>query len=931
MQNDQSQRQWRSLDIQVNQYPPPDPKLVRQNQREQEPRYEPQPWPHRGLSYPPPQVPEQPYYGPGEQGQNVCSGGYAGESQGTISSYPPPNENSRQAIDSTQRPRVDWLEGVPEVQELLNAPDRRSLRVAESERNAVNPVVPQSSSVPMTAMMPASQRLTLEIPSQERGRVPPGSHDGHARGREPGQMHVTDQTPNVIQQPDRTHRTASMAIRNLIEPSPRDTVDRSPRPPGSIGGGVSELPTYVRRWSAPGATAENAKQPTPDAPAFHVTGTESNYLYATASASTQVPAIDHIPRPRLLPGHYYYDHSAPLSPSSHTRLHRDFEPSYSTSSSTSRDREPSHRVEESASLPPHSHQFEPATSRPATIQLDLDRRVPLSDNQTTLSGSSGPNAQLSASIELQPAAGNYGARREPSTHVHPRAPYRQSLSPRSQVYMPENESHMHESTKSHTYPNPPASHSTYDHLHSSQPGYSKPQGRNAPLFASPYSQPYTSDASSTRQESPRDQLSPTTTSRSSSIATSQYSPAFTLQPTTTPNLAKNLKSTPYYATLKPPTSGSKHTRSQTGSWPFDNAILESPTPSSALLEAPKSLLSSRRKRGSSRPRNPTSTRSMPNLLYMPGTSNPVTDAFSSQRETAISEEPSQMVMAQYFSGTPSGAHTFGTVIPQGSGTDAMMRAPPPSSTFETIMDARLKMVPERTPSKKNAQVSSRGADAWRLHVPPESPRRAKSVENIGGWVSQYPVSGVRDKPGYVRGSRDRSPSRASQPLGAHSSFSQQELETSRILQEMSTGWIEAASAQENIPQRAGLVMPAVSRPASSEHGGGQGVQPTPTVELTIAIETFRNPFVLIDCASALLRYSRSRFFVANGPLMQNNYTELAESINYLGTEMQRIESTFTGQAMQEWINTVYNMEEYRDLERFTRYISKAHNVNKLVA
>lgn len=309
---------------------------------------------------------------------------------------------------------------------------------------------------------------------------------------------------------------------------------------------------------------------------------------------------------------------------------------------------------------------------------------------------------------------------------------------------------------------------------------------------------------------------------------------------------------------------------------------------------------------------------MPNLLYISDAGNPVADALLSHRQTVIAEEPTQIDMPLGLSGKKFMPRTIGTVTPPGHGTetDAVMReAPPLPSMLKTSIDARLK---QRAPSEKTVQISSRGADAWRLHAPQETPRRAKSVEHLVGRVSQYPVSAVRDQQVLIRGSKDRNPGRD----GIRSSFSLQELETGKILQEMSSGLVEATPAQENIPQPAELVMPAIPGPASSEHAGEMGVQSTTPVQLTIGIESYKNPFVLIDCALALVRYSRSRFFVANGPLMQNNYTGLAETINYLGTEMQRIESTFTGQAMQEWINTVYNVEEYKDLERLTRYIAQ---------
>jgi len=914
MQNDRSQPQWLSLDMPINQYPPPDPELVRQSQREQEPRYEPQSWAHRGLSYPPPQVPaaEQQYYGQGQQGENISSGSCIGESQGTIPSYPAPSGDDQQTMESTQKPRVDWLEGVPEMQALLSAQaERRSLQVTDSE---VEEIAPQPSSVPM---IPANQRLILEIPSQERGCMRTESHEGGIRGRQHGHVHKLG-TPSVRQElDDRPHRTASMAIRDLIEPtSPRDTIDRIPRPPALVGGGGPELLAYVRRWSAPGATAESAKISASDigtAPTFHVTGAESHYLYASR---VQEPASDYTsaaPRPRLIPGHYYYDSSVSSSPSPYTQLQYGLEPGYPTTTSAGRAPAGSparYRVEPSASLPPapHGHQYTsaPATFRPETTQLDPDPHVPLSRSPA-------PLAQLLPGVELQP--GSYSARREPSPH--PRSHRRQSLSPYGQVCLPRNEDCIHGPAESHAYTNPPSSRPSHDHDHryGSQLGYPRTQDRNYLPSPSPHSQTYTSDTGSTRRESSQDPLSPTTSSRSSSVATSLYPPAFTLQPTTTPSFAKNLKSTPYYATLRPGPAGSKQAWLQTGPWPLGNAIREPPTPLPPLPEASKPLPSSRRRRGSSRPRHPTSTRSMPNLLYMSEVGSSVRDAFSPQRQTVISEEPSQTDIPQGFSSGQSGAHTIGTLTPRGHETDAVMREAPP--LLDTIMDARLK---SRTPSENTAQISSRGADAWRLHAPQEPPRRAKSVEDLGGRASQYPVSAVRDQPGPVRGSRDRSPSRG----GTCSSFSQQELETGMILQEMYTGGMEATPAGENIPQPADLVIPAIPGPAR-EHGG-VGVQPAPPAQLTIATETYRNPFVLIDCALAFLRYSRSRFFVANGPLMQNNFTELAESINYLGTEMQRIESTFTGQAMREWINTVYNVEEYKDLERLTRYIGKGHNL-----
>ncbi|KAF8425452.1 hypothetical protein EV426DRAFT_595128 [Tirmania nivea] len=880
MQNDRSQRQWRSLDMQINQYAPSDSELVRQNQREQKPRYQPQSWPHQGLP-----TAEQSYYTRNEQGQNICSGG----SQGTIPSYVSSNDN-QQAMGSTQTPRVDWVDGVAEVQALLRAPDRTSLQATESGMTAVNPIVSQLSPVPAAD---ANQELTLEIPSQERGHIPLWSHEGGAH--------------------DRPYRAASMAIRDLIEPTSPDTVDRNPQPPGAIAGGGSELLSYARRSSAPLTTAESAKQPA-SAPMFHVTGTESNYLYATASSSDQGPVIDYAsaaPRPRLLPGHCYYDPNASLSPSPHTRLQYSWEPGCSTTPSRVPFQDRS-RVEPSASLPPvlHGHQnsSEPATFRPETIQLDPDRHVPLSRSPV-------PPALLSASVrDLRP--GNCDTRREPSPHAHLRAHSQHTLSPLSQAYNLGTEYRICGPAEAHAYSSQPSNRSSRDHQHSSQLGYSRSQGCGTSPSASPHNQSFTSNA--TRREPPQDQHSHSTTSHSTSTATLQYSPAFTLQPITTSSSAKNLKSTPYYATLRPAPSGSKQAWSPTGSSSLDITIGESTTTSPALPEVPKPLPSSRRRRGSSRHRNPTSTRSMPNLLYKSETDNLVTDAFSSQRQTMISEESSQTDEPQGFSGWQSGPRTVGTVTPRGHETDVVMSGAFPPPRPETIIDARLKEIPRRTPGEKTA-ISLRGADAWRLHIPQEPPRRAKSVENLGGRVSQYSVSSVRDQPGPVRSSRDRSPSRAMQPTGTCSNFSKEELETGLILQEMSTGLMEA---HDNMSKPADLVMPAIPVPPSSKQDGEVGPQPIPPVQLTIAIGTFRNPFVLIDCALALLRYSRSRFFVANGPLMQNSYTELAESINYLGTEMQRIESTFTGQAMQEWIKTVYNVEEYKDLEKLTRYISQ---------
>ncbi|RPB27038.1 hypothetical protein L211DRAFT_865948 [Terfezia boudieri ATCC MYA-4762] len=860
MQNDRSQRQWLALDMPINQYPPPAPERARQCQRE------PQPWANRGLSYPPPQVPaaEQPCYERREQERNISSCGYVKESI----AYPPSDDNEQQTMDSTQKPRVDWLERVPDVQALLSTRlNRRPLRFTESEGTAVEDIVPEPSPVPI---VPAHQRLVL---AQER-RMPVESHGGEgARGRQLGQAHVIGRPR---QEPDRPHLTASMAIRNLIEPtSPPapDAIDETPRPAGSTCGADSEISSLVRRWSAPGATAEGAKQSAPDvgtAPTFHVTGAESNYLYATAGASS---------RPRLIPGHYYYDTNtspgpSPHSPSPHTALQCSLEPGYCATSASREQSQDRYRVEPPASLPPapHGHQYTsgPAAFRPETNQRDSGWRVP-----------------LSSSLAVE----------------------------HSQVYNPGSADCIHGPVESHTYPNPSSNRSSHDYRHKTSFVYSGSQDRATPS-ASPNSHAYCSGAGSTRRESPQDQFGSTTTSRSSSIATSQYSPGVTVQHTVTPSSAKNLKSTPYYATLRPVSSGSRQPWSQTASWPLDNDIHESPT--SLLPEATKLLPSFRRRRGSSRPRYPTSTRSMPNLLYISDAGNPVADALLSHRQTVIAEEPTQIDMPLGLSGKKFMPRTIGTVTPPGHGTetDAVMReAPPLPSMLKTSIDARLK---QRAPSEKTVQISSRGADAWRLHAPQETPRRAKSVEHLVGRVSQYPVSAVRDQQVLIRGSKDRNPGRD----GIRSSFSLQELETGKILQEMSSGLVEATPAQENIPQPAELVMPAIPGPASSEHAGEMGVQSTTPVQLTIGIESYKNPFVLIDCALALVRYSRSRFFVANGPLMQNNYTGLAETINYLGTEMQRIESTFTGQAMQEWINTVYNVEEYKDLERLTRYIAQ---------
>jgi len=838
--------------MQINQYPPPNPELVRQNENEQESRHESQPWPHRGLSYPP-QVPEQPYHGQGEQGQNVYSGGYIGQSQGMVPPYPPPNDNGQRALGSAQRPRIDWLEGIPGVDALLSEPGRRSLRPTTSEGTVVDPMVPAGH----------GQRLALEIPS---GSMTLG----------PRQVHMIGNTPGVNQESDRPHRTATMAIRDLIEPIPRDTVD------------IPFIGSSERRWSAPMATAVNAKQSADGisvTPAFHVTGTESNYLYATARRA-QAPATDDAtPRPRLLPGHYYYDPKIAPSPSPRTQLQ------YSAASNSSGEpSEDRHRVEPLASLPfPPGDLYTsgPATFKSETTQLDPDRLLPLGH-------SPGPHVLLSASVEH-----HYDAQHELSPHAYPRAHQQQSLPPHIQLSTSGHGYHMREPTEQQSYPNPPWNRSPQGYLHRSQLGHSRPHDHSIPLSASPHSQVYTSDAGSpgTRRdyESSQDQLSPTTTSRSSSIAASQYSPVFTIQPTSSAN---NLKSIPYYATLRPGPSGSRQARPRTGPELLGNAVQVPSTPSPVLSEAPNPLAISRRRRGSSRPRNPTSARSMPNLLYTSDVGISVTDAASSQRQAVISEEPSQTDVPHLFSGRPSGAHTVGTVTTRECGMDIVMReAPPPPPTSGTIMDAQLKRISGRTTDEKATQISSRGADAWRLHVHQEPPRRAKSVESLGGRVLQYPLNDVRGQLGPIRGSGDRGSSRAPQTF----SFSQQELETGMILQEMSTGRMEAATVRENTPQPADLVAPATTGSTSSRH-----------------------PFVLIDCASALLRYSRSRFFVANGPLMQNNYTELAESINYLGAEMQRIESTFTGQAMHEWISTVSNMEEYKDLERFTRHIGRGH-------
>lgn len=338
---------------------------------------------------------------------------------------------------------------------------------------------------------------------------------------------------------------------------------------------------------------------------------------------------------------------------------------------------------------------------------------------------------------------------------------------------------------------------------------------------------------------------------------------------------------------------------------------------------------SRRRRSGAR--TPAASRSMPNLLEStplevnPG-SRPQQKAPTPILENEGDGRPDAPLPRQ---SRQAEIRATAKALRQATDTDVVMRDAPPrhpgvitmADYYRVGLDTARASAPLLPVTQEGSM--SRRDNSWRLQPPAELPRRSKSVDMLGiRNLAPSAVSGASAAGPSVAIAAPPTENKGKEKATAlGSGFSEAELETSRILTEMSAHHeLYLASKLQQLQQP--RASPSFSVSTSSSVLGDHDKTVSASPALSASAQPHRNQFVLIDCAKAFKRYSRSYYTVGNGPMIQNKLTDFVENLRYHASEMLRIESRFTHEAMQEWISDNHEVDEYTTMVTMTNYIGK---------
>ena len=320
------------------------------------------------------------------------------------------------------------------------------------------------------------------------------------------------------------------------------------------------------------------------------------------------------------------------------------------------------------------------------------------------------------------------------------------------------------------------------------------------------------------------------------------------------------------------------------------------------------------------------SRSMPNLAPQS-----ITASASSRRIGTLVREAPASICPTAINQSMQSVIAASAVTPATTSVKSPVVQPPPLSELNVSNPPKCAI----DKVQAQAQMTCHESHAWHLQQPQrDSPPRTKSVEVLprgstimsitelgagGPSTSQAGLPGC----GSDNGQTDRQAVLSGLVYGK---FSDTELETSRILTEMSRQPLHSSR-----PRASSVVATIQSQQTSScedtemvdqQTGDCDQTQDSPALPPSPPIVTITNPFFLNDCAKLIRRYIGSGYAVADGPPIANKMSALIEDLAYHAMEMLRVESRFTSAALKQWVLQNPKHEGYTCMTKMANYLGK---------